>query len=378
MSSPRLCVIQPNRSSYSESFVHAHVERLPATTLMLYGGWFPTRHSDGQPLLPVMLGQARNNLARLPAKLRRALCLAADLALAAFLRRAHIDVVLAEYGPTGAEVMRACALTRTPFIVHFHGVDAFQRELLTAYAGPYRAMFRAARRVIAVSRLMEQRLADLGAPADRLLYLPYGADCVLFTPGRPETNPPHFLAAGRFVDKKAPQLALLAFQRVHAAIPEARLTMVGDGPLLEACKSIARGLGLDQAVSFPGPLPQQTLAALMRQSRAFVQHSVTSASGDAEGTPVVILEAGAAGLPVVATRHSGIADVVIEGKTGLLVDEGDVAGMAAHMLSLTRSPLLAAQLGRRAAEHIRTSYNQHRQLARLWEVLDAARRSTHT
>jgi glycosyltransferase involved in cell wall biosynthesis len=372
MSRPRLAVLMPNRTSSSERFIEAHLSGLPAQVCQLYGGWFPRWRADGRPLLPPPLGLARTNLPRLPQLLRGPVRAASDLGLAAFLRAAKIELALAEYGPTGAEVARACAWAGVPMAVHFHGADASERATLAAYAGPYRAMFARAAAVIAVSRDMERRLLALGAPRQRLHYLPYGADTERFRPGNPGAAPPHFLAVGRFVDKKAPQLTLLAFQRVHAALPAARLTMAGEGPLREACRRLAAGMGLAEAVAFPGPLAHAAVAAQMAGARAFVQHSLTADSGDAEGTPVAIIEAGAAGLPVVATRHGGIVDVVIEGVTGLLVDEGDVAAMAAAMLALARDPALAGLMGAAAAGHIRASFAQPAQLARLWAIIGAA------
>ena len=109
--------------------------------------------------------------------------------------------------------------------------------------------------------------------------------------------------------------------------------------------------------------------ALMESARAFVQHSVEAPSGDAEGTPVAVLEAGASGLPVVATRHAGIPDVVIEGKTGLLVEEHDVAGMADAMLRLIDDPPLAANLGAAARDHVRAHFSMERSIDRLWRII---------
>src|SRR5205823_4306575 len=83
----------------------------------------------------------------------------------------------------------------------------------------------------------------------------------------------------------------------------------------------------------------------MRQARAFVQHSVEASTGDCEGLPVGILEAGASGLPVIATRHAGIPEAVVDGETGVLVAEKDVRGMAHAMAHLLKSPELAGRLG---------------------------------
>ena len=110
----------------------------------------------------------------------------------------------------------------------------------------------------------------------------------------------------------------------------------------------------------------------MLQARAFVQHSMTAPGGDSEGTPVAILEASAAGLPVVSTRHAGIPDVVVEGTTGFLVDEGDTDGMARHLVALADDPGLADELGRNAAQHVRQHFTVTHSIGRLARVLEAA------
>jgi glycosyltransferase involved in cell wall biosynthesis len=148
--------------------------------------------------------------------------------------------------------------------------------------------------------------------------------------------------------------------------------MIGHGPLLDACHDLAQGLAIRHAVTFLGAQPQTVISEELRNARAFVQHSVEAPSGDCEGTPVAVLEAGASGLPVVATRHAGIPDVVIEGETGLLVDERDVEGMATQMLRLLREPLFAARLGDTARSHIRTNFSMRQSLDRLWAVIEPA------
>jgi glycosyltransferase involved in cell wall biosynthesis len=238
-------------------------------------------------------------------------------------------------------------------------------------ADSYRALFRDASAVIAVSRAMERRLVAMGAPADKVHWNPYGVDCRSFRGADPATAAPVFLAVGRFTAKKAPHLTLLAFSEVHRAFPGARLRMIGFGPLMDVCSDLIRGLGLGGAVTILGPSPPEVVREEMRRARCFVQHSVTAANGDAEGTPVAVLEAGASGLPVVSTRHAGIPDVVIEGRTGFLVDEHDVPGMAAHMLRLARDPNLAGTLGREARRRVEAEFSLEKRIGRLWGIIES-------
>jgi len=285
-------------------------------------------------------------------------------------RRHRAQAVLAEYGDTGTLSMDACKLLGIPLIVHFHGYDASVHSVLAEHRVTYPIMFRRATALIAVSKAMKQKLCALGAPAEKVFYNPYGIDCSKFTGSHPSSNPATFLAVGRFVEKKAPHLTLTAFAGVFEKNRAARLRMIGDGPLLEQSKKLTRDLGIDQAVTFLGAQAPAIVQAEMRNARCFVQHSVEAPSGDSEGTPVGILEAEASGLPVVATRHAGIPDVVIEGETGFLVAEGDVTGMAERMLRFCAEPQLADKMGNAARHLVLNSFRRETSLARLWAIIE--------
>jgi glycosyltransferase involved in cell wall biosynthesis len=368
-SSHRVCVICPNRDVYSETFIHNHIEKLPAHVHKLYGGWFPMRRPDDTRLLPLPLFAAEKFKHALPARLGSLHVCTRDRFLARHLRSQSIDVVLAEYGPTGVSIMDACRRARIPFVVHFHGFDAHDTATLETYGRSYPVMFSRAAAVVAVSRYMEKQLIEIGRLPEKVHYLPYGVDCSVFEGANPAAAPAVFLAVGRFVDKKAPYLTLVAFQKTLLRVPDARLVFIGDGELLEACKQLACALQVSRNVDFRKPQPSAAVATAMRSSRAFVQHSIQTSYGDSEGTPVGILEAGAAGLPVVSTRHAGIKDVVLEGKTGFLVDEGDVDRMADHMIALAENPSLAGALGAKARQHIASNFALMQNIDRLWNIL---------
>jgi colanic acid/amylovoran biosynthesis glycosyltransferase len=366
-----VCVISPNKNIYSETFIRAHIERLPATVKVLYGGWFPNYREDDEPLVSPdltsrIIRAAGQGLFRLPSKYFHI------RALRTFLRVNKIEAVLAEYGPTGVAVMNSSLEAGVPFVVHFHGLDAYDQHILDKYGMHYKPMFIGARAVIAVSHEMEQQLLALGAPREKLFYNPYGVDTSLFSEAHPASAAPFFVAAGRFVDKKAPHLTLVAFRKVVQSCSKARLMMIGDGPLLEACKQLARALGIAGQVQFPGPRSHWDVATTMRRARAFVQHSLRTTYGDSEGTPVAVLEAGASGLPVIATRHAGITDIVLDGKTGFLGDEGDIEGMAKSMIQLANNPTLAEQLGQAARARVCAEFSMEKSIHGLWQIITAA------
>lgn len=362
-----LCIVKCRELAISETFIWAHVERLPAVVTLVHG-WIP--HVGTEPVLSTTLSS------RLSRKIWRLLARLDEqwevtLAYQKVFRQYQAAAVLAEFGITGVRVMEACRRSGLPLIVHFHGVDASSHEVLKAHAHTYPLLFQEAAAIIAVSRAMQKKLLSLGAPPEKVHYNPCGVDCQAFGGADPAKAPPVFLAVGRFVEKKAPYLTLLAFAEVYRACPSVRLRMIGDGPLLSVCQDLAKALQINHVVTFLGAQPHTVVQEEMRSARAFIQHSVEAASGDSEGTPVGILEAGASGLPVVSTRHAGIPDVVIEGKTGFLVNERDIQGMATYMLQLAQEPTLARELGQTARKHIETHFTMEQSIGRLWSIIES-------
>ncbi|MDZ7619695.1 MAG: glycosyltransferase, partial [Patescibacteria group bacterium] len=364
---PRTVVACPSLHAYSETFIRSHIERLGGNVSVLHGGMPPSLNDQGRSLLhPVARAAAHP-------RIRRAFPRFLDYCLTTRLARAisnqNGDVVLAEYGPMGATIADACLKARVPLVVHFHGYDAYQHAVLQEYGAAYRAMFQTAAAVVAVSSHMREQLVGLGCPDDKVHLIICGVDPVLFAEAMPAKAAPRFLAVGRFVDKKAPMLTLLAFAKVHASMPEVRLTMVGDGPLLGPCQNLAEAIGVRDAVQFRSVLSPPEVAAEMRRVRAFVQHSLTAINGDSEGTPVAVVEAQCCGLPVVATRHAGIPDVVVDGLTGNLVDECDVESMADRMLRLAQDAHAAGTMGQAARARVLEHFTLEQQIEKLRRLL---------
>ncbi len=370
---PIVCIIHPGtcKSEGYATFIHAHIERLPTKVRVLYGGHFPRYLDDGNPLLP-----PTNSVFRLLREIwRRVLRLPSNHfeqdALKRFLQTNKVDLVLAEYGPVGVAVMKVCKAARVPLAVYFRGYDVYSHHILENEGQHYPLLFEQATAIFVVSREIEQHLVNLGAPKEKLYYNPSGVDTELFQGADPSSAPLVFVHVGRFTEKKAPHLTLLAFKKVVEIVHEARLIMIGDGPLSGVCKQLSRALGIDSSVEFLGPLDKAKVSATMHRARALVLHSITASNGDSEGTPNVLKEAGASGLPVVATRHGGIPEIVIDGETGFLVEEGDVEGMAKYMIQLANDPVLAAQLGRAARDWVCTEFSMDKSIEKLWRIINA-------
>src|SRR5262249_28259405 len=139
--SSTVCVIQPSRDVYSETFIRNHAERLPARVRVLYDGWFPTRCENDTRLLPAPFALMSKVEARLPPSIRTISVAVRNRILVLYLRSNRVEVVIAEYGPTGVAVMDACRHASVPFIVHFHGFDAYHYPTLDAHVRDYKRMF---------------------------------------------------------------------------------------------------------------------------------------------------------------------------------------------------------------------------------------------
>jgi len=362
-----VCIVQATAGGFSETFLRAHAERLPANVTVVYGS---VAHVDGRQVMSL------SRWARAVRKLKRIATGAAYVpetvsSFAQVFRSARADVVMAEYGPTGVRMRAPCRLVGIPLVVHFHGYDASMYEVLEEHGQDYPPLFQEAAAIVAVSRKMKQSLIDMGAPPEKVVWNPCGVDVEEFGGGDPQAAPPVFLTAGRFTEKKGPQLTLLAFAKAHERCPTARLRMAGDGHLLAACRDLAKALGIADAVTFLGAQPHGVVQDEMRRARAVLQHSIVAAdTGDCEGTPVAVLEAGASGLPIIATRHAGIPDVVVDGATGLLVDEHDTDAMADAIVRLAEQPEFAARLGQAAREYVAAYFSMDHSIQRLWRVLE--------
>jgi colanic acid/amylovoran biosynthesis glycosyltransferase len=362
-------IISPSVNLYSETFIQAHIDRLPANVKPLYGYPFPNLTGNGDELY--VSSSMKNRVLRIAGgrffnlnsrSLHKA-------AVKDFLLNQRVDVVLAEYGHTGVSIMDVCRETNIPLVVHFHGHDVYRKTILTSEGQNYPELFELSAALIVVSKDMRRQLVKLGAPEGKIILNPYGVDVDQFRGGDPSKAPPMFVAVGRFVDKKAPHLTLLAFSKLFESYPDARLVMIGDGPLLEACQQLAGALCISGAVEFRGARSHAEVAETMRRSRAFVQHSIQTSYGDSEGTPVAVMEASASGLPIAATKHAGIQDVVIEEETGFLVPEGDISGMAESMKMLAEDPDLATRLGKKGRERVINHFSMDKSIDNLWAVL---------
>ena len=240
------------------------------------------------------------------------------------------DLVHCHYGVAGLRYgVTAARLWDAPLVVSFYGYDAsrYPRERGERV---YESLFAAAQRVTSLSQHMDARLRALGCAPERLRRVPLAVDPAV------DGGPPRsrrtsgevkLLTVARLVEK-----GIGYALRAVASLREERISVhydvIGDGPLRAELETLARSLGLADDVRFLGAATNEVVQGAMREADLFVLPSVTAANGDEEGTPTVLLEAQYARLPVLATRHAGIPEIVADGTSGVLAAEGDPTALA--------------------------------------------------
>ncbi len=347
----RIAIVSPAQNAYSETFIQAQKNNLSGKVFYYYDGK-PPKKLEG---FGTLLRKQDVLLFKIKKKLKLTHFSLFEQAFIKSLKQNKVQVIIAQYGPTAHFIADICSFLRIPLITHFHGYDASVNKVISDFQN-YKKVFEKSAKLIAVSKVMEAKLLNLGCPKEKLIYNVYGPQRE-FESIAPNFSKKQFLAVGRFTDKKAPYYTILAFNEVVKKHEDAKLIMAGDGVLLNSCKNLVDYLGINKNVNFVGVVDKQGLQNLLKESLAFVQHSLIGGNGDMEGTPVAILEASIAGLPIISTNHAGIPDVVIHNETGFLVDEHDVKGMSNYMLEIFEDNTLAQQLGANGKERIKKSYN---------------------
>jgi glycosyltransferase involved in cell wall biosynthesis len=263
-----------------------------------------------------------------------------------FLLEQNVDAVLAEFGTTAIKITPAAVEMGIPVFAYFRGKDASSVLQEFGQIAAYRRLMPNLRGVFAVSQFLLDNLAHHGIRHPESHVIPSGVDISRFLPG--EKQRASFLSVGRFIDKKRPDIVVSAFADAAWDRPEARLEMIGDGPLLEKCRSLAFSEGVANQIIFHGRQSHDFVRERLKNFEVFVQHSVVAPDGNTEGLPTGIQEAMAAGMPVISTRHAGIPEAVIEGQTGFLVTEGDKIGFAKQMRRVLDLEYDLAAMGARA------------------------------
>ena len=271
----------------------------------------------------------------------------------------HADV----YGSLVAHILR------TPFVSTRHNDD---RYLLGPFRYIDRAFMHGVRRIVCISDAVRAFHVQAGLDPKKLLTIHYGLDELPTAPSEvtpQEANVPAeaplVLAIGRLIEQKDHATLLHAFARVHRSHPDARLAILGWGPLEAQTKALVEQLGLGQVASITGRVePRDWLA----RADVFVHTSRW------EGFGIVLLEAMLSALPVVATGVSAVPEIVVDGETGFLAPAGDAVAVADALARLLDDADLRQALGESGLRRAQVEFSVEQMTERTMRVYQEALR----
>jgi glycosyltransferase involved in cell wall biosynthesis len=286
--------------------------------------------------------------------------------LAKLLRRERVDVVHAHQYTPFFYAITARLLCRRPSILFMEHGRSFPDYPRRKRMVVNRLLLERRDRVVGVGEAVRQALIhNEGFPPKKVAVVYNGINLSAYSNGSDRAAVRREIAVGdrdlvilqvaRIDPLKDHATAVHTLEHLVRRRPDARLVLVGEGPLLSEVRQLVADRNLSANVRFLGL--RKDVGRLLSAADLFLLTSVT------EGIPLAVIEAMAAGLPVVATRVGGTGEVVEDGQTGLLAPAGDPEGLARSVLRIAEDPTLANRMGQRGRERAWVAFSEDQMLA---------------
>lgn len=291
------------------------------------------------------------------------------------LKRHQARVLHVHFGHIGAEVLEVSRRFGLPQVTAFYGWDDTIAFRDGRWNEKFARLFAEGERFLVEGHHIAERLARLGCPAEKIIVHRIGIDLGAI-PFRPPKAPARgeaarILLCGRMVEKKGHRFALAAAAYAVSKGAALELRMIGDGPLRPDIEACIAEHGLRERVRILGSLTYGQYLAELTAAHVVLQPSVTAADGETEGgAPTVLIEAQAAGKPIVTTRHADIPEIVRPDESALLVPENDSVALGEVLVDLLSAPERWPQMGLAGRRHVEAQHDIHRQTERLEALYD--------
>lgn len=287
--------------------------------------------------------------------------------------------VVCHFGPQATMGLPIALAINRPAVTIFHGYDISRLLRDKRWIERYRAVAALGMHALCISEAGRERLRSIGWPTSQLHVVRLGVDSTRFAFTPPSERwsprgPRRILMVARLVEKKGVHVALDAMQTLRGRGFDLELRVIGGGPERERLESIVADACLTN-VQLLGALTHEQTRQEFAGADLYIQPSITASTGDQEGIPVSLMEAQASGIPVVSTRHSGIPELVLDGTTGWLTDEGDADGLAIAVARLVQNPEQAEHFAHAGRAHVRREFDRATQTRRFAAYFDALTRN---
>ena len=287
-------------------------------------------------------------------------------------------LIHAHFGVEGVYAVKLAKKLNIPLVTTFHGFDATltNRALLFSKKPAWinyllfrKELASKGNLFICVSDFIRDKVIKMGFPKDKTITHYIGIDTnVKVNQNIQKPSYKVILHVARLVEKKGTKYLIEAFSNIYQEYKEVKLVIIGDGPLAPQLKQMVKDLNLKSEVVFLGALPHKEVLEWMQKADIFSLPSITAKNGDSEGLGMVFLEAALYNVPSVATKHGGIPEVVLDKKTGLLVEEKNSKELAKALLSLLKDEKLRKNLGDSANKMVKEKFDINKQTQKLEEL----------
>jgi glycosyltransferase involved in cell wall biosynthesis len=257
---------------------------------------------------------------------------------------AHIPTDIAMY---------ASSLSGVPFSFTAHANDLFERGWLL------KEKVTRAKVAMTISEYNRRFFTQQGADESKIKIVRCGveSDGDRTDKEKGRNASPTIGSLGRLVEKKGMDTLIFALADIHGAGVDFRLEIAGDGPQREALERLASEQGIGSKVVFRGPIPHDEVFAWLGSLDLFVLACRRDRQGDQDGIPVVLMEAMAAGIPVISTHISGIPELIEDGISGMLAEPNDPKGLSEKIKDVVTNPAMASSLAGAARRRIREEFD---------------------
>ncbi len=298
------------------------------------------------------------------------------------MKEKRVHLIHAHFGPTGFKQLNIKKSLKIPLITAFYGADASRVHIIDhKWKNRYKKLFNEGELFLAEGNFMKKTLVELGCSEEKVKVQHLGVDLgkINFIPREiGDDGKIRILVAGTFTEKKGIPLAVKAFGKLKQKYDNLELILVGDArqkgsdhKIKQEILSIIKEMGMDESVKMTGYIPYKNLLEEAEKCHIFVSPSIHAKDGDTEGgCPVTIIDMSASGMPVLSTWHCDIPEVIIDGKSGLLVEEKNEDELLEKLEFLIKNPDMWIKMGEFGRKHIEKKYNIAIQIERLESIYD--------
>ena len=283
----------------------------------------------------------------------------------------NTKILHVHFGYHGIKSLGLRKVLKIPMICSFYGIDAFKFPFQKrGNVKKLNKLFLDADAILVLGPFMKNSLIALGCPVKKIIihHLGIELDKIKFVERNiSRKSPLRFLLASSFVEKKGIDICLKALAKIADKI-DFRVDIIGDGILREEIISLISHLDLEEKIKLQGYQTYDQMLRFAYNANAFLQASRTSTKNDKEGTPMVIVDMMATGLPVISTWHSDIPEIVKDGETGFLARENSIDSFAEKIMEFANNSNRIPEISKNCRKKVEQDFCAKEQAFKLEKI----------